>query len=230
MGNVGKLAGKWKVGLAAAFGLMISIMVASHAFAGSSTLSIDQVTARSGESKQARLEATDAGAPGLGAWQIEVDYDANVLTPTTCTAGLGGICNMNFAPGTVAIVGASANGLRGTVTLATLGFHCDREGASALAITAVEFSDATTGAPQPIAVNVQHGSVHCLAPEPPPSNLQGDANCDGLVNSIDALIVLQYVARLRSSVPCPDLADFNHDGHITAVDAALILQRDARLI
>ncbi len=230
VGKVGKLTGRWKIGLAAAFGLIISIVVASHAFAGTSRLSIDQITALSGENKQARLEATDVGAPGLGAWQIEVDYDADILTPTTCTPGSGGVCNMHFAPGTVAIVGASATGLRGTLTLGTLGFHCDREGATALAITAVEFADATDGAPQPIAVNIEHGGVHCLAPEPPPSNLQGDANCDGLVNSIDALIVLQYVARLRSSVPCPDLADFNRDGRITSVDAALILQRDAGLI
>jgi hypothetical protein len=130
----------------------------------------------------------------------------------------------------VRVVGASANGLRGTQSLATIRFRCDSEDATALALTAVEFADATTGAPQPIDVNVQHGSIHCLAPEPPPTGDTGDANCDGEVNSIDALIVLQYVAELRNSVPCPELADYDGNGRITSVDAALILQDDAGLI
>jgi hypothetical protein len=44
------------------------------------------------------------------------------------------------------------------------------------------------------------------------------------------LIVLQYVAGLRNTVPCPEAADVNNDGNIGAVDAALILQIDAGLI
>ena len=60
--------------------------------------------------------------------------------------------------------------------------------------------------------------------------LIGDVNCDGLVNSIDAALVLQLVAGLLDSLPCETAADVNGDGAINAIDAALILQFGAGLI
>jgi hypothetical protein len=193
-------------------------------------MTIGNVTLLPDEDAQMRLEASDVGAPGLGAWEIDIDYDNDVLTPVSCTAGPGGVCNVNFGPSTVRVVGADADGLRGDVVLGTITFRCDDEGASSLALTAVEFSDATTGAPQPINVSIDHGSINCLAPEPPQEELVGDANCDGVVNSVDALIVLQFVAGLRNSVPCRDLADVDNNGRLSSVDAALILQIHAGLI
>jgi hypothetical protein len=230
MGRVGKLATGGKAVFAGALGLIAALTLVSHAFAGSPTLNIGHVTMLPGENVQMHLQTTDVGSPGLGAWQIDIDYNPDIVTPLACTAGPASVCNVNYGPGTVRVVGAASNGRRGDVTLSTVQFRCDHVGATALAITAMEFHDATSGAPQPINVNIEHGSINCLSPEPPQSTLNGDANCDGLVNSIDALIVLQYVAALRSSVPCPNLADYNHDGRISAVDAALILQRDAGLI
>ena len=230
MGRVGKRGAGWKALFAVTIGLAAAGIMAAHAFAGGGTLTIGHVTLLPGDEAQMQLKATNIGAPGLGAWQIDIDYDADVVTPTSCTAGPSSVCNTSYASGSVRVVGANATGIQGNITLATLRFRCNVEGATALALTAIEFADPTMGAPQPLDIGVQHGSVNCLAPEPPPSDLNGDANCDGVVNSIDALIVLQFVARLRSSVPCPNLADYNHDGRITAVDAALILQRDAGLI
>ncbi len=230
MGRVGKLAAGWKALFAATIGLSATVIIAAHAFAGGSSLTVGNITLLSGDAAQMRLEVSDVGSPGLGAWIVDIDYDADVVTPISCTAGPGSVCNANYAPGTVRIVGADAEGMEGDVTLGTVRFRCDDDGSSALALTALEIADSTTGAPQPIDVAVTHGSISCLSPEPPSSDLDGDANCDGVVNSIDALIVLQYVARLRSSVPCPELADYNHDGRITSIDAALILQRDAGLI
>lgn len=60
--------------------------------------------------------------------------------------------------------------------------------------------------------------------------LIGDVNCDGLANSIDSALVLQYGAGVLRSLPCQRNADVNHDGSINAVDAALILQREAGLV
>ena len=230
MARVGKLSIGWKAVFAGALGLIAAVTLVSHAFAGAPTLTIGHVTLLPGDNTQMHLQTTDVGSPGLGAWQIDIDYDPGIVTPLACTAGPGSVCNANFAPGTVRVAGAASTGMRGDVTLSTVQFRCDQVGATALALTALEFHDATTGAPQPINVNIEHGSINCLSPQPPPAQLNGDANCDGLVNSIDALIVLQYVAALRSTVPCPNLADYNHDGRISAVDAALILQRDAGLI
>lgn len=55
----------------------------------------------------------------------------------------------------------------------------------------------------------------------------GDADCDGEVNSIDALLVLQLHAGLTPTLPCPGAGDVNGDGRVDSVDAALILQLDA---
>jgi hypothetical protein len=51
-----------------------------------------------------------------------------------------------------------------------------------------------------------------------------------VVDSIDALLVLQLVAALVSELPCGEVADVNGDGLITALDALLILQLQADLI
>lgn len=57
----------------------------------------------------------------------------------------------------------------------------------------------------------------------------GDPNCDGQVNAIDALLVLQHDAGMAE---LPDdyawnMADVNNDCYVTAVDALLILQYDS---
>ena len=62
------------------------------------------------------------------------------------------------------------------------------------------------------------------------SGLPGDANCDGTADSLDAALVLQYVAGLLYELPCQDLADADGDRVVTSVDAALILQYESGLI
>jgi hypothetical protein len=58
----------------------------------------------------------------------------------------------------------------------------------------------------------------------------GDANCSGPADAIDAAIVLQVSAGLIASVACPDAADVNGDGQINSLDAVLILQFSAGLL
>jgi hypothetical protein len=55
-------------------------------------------------------------------------------------------------------------------------------------------------------------------------------NDDGVVNSVDALLVLQYDAELIASLPNLPSGDANGNGRVNSVDAALILQFDAGLI
>jgi len=66
-------------------------------------------------------------------------------------------------------------------------------------------------------------------PTPVPGD-PGDVNCDGLVTSIDALLILQYIAGLSGQPPCLGAADVDLDGDIDAIDATLILQYVAGLI
>ena len=59
---------------------------------------------------------------------------------------------------------------------------------------------------------------------------QGDADCNGEVNAIDAALVLQLVAGVVESLSCQANADVNGDGNVDAIDAALILQFTAGLV
>ena len=58
----------------------------------------------------------------------------------------------------------------------------------------------------------------------------GDANCNGVINSIDATLILQFDAGLVDSLQCPGFADVNWDHHVNAVDATIILQIGAGLL
>ncbi len=58
----------------------------------------------------------------------------------------------------------------------------------------------------------------------------GDANCDGNVNVLDAVLMLQFGAALVTSLPCEAAADVNGDDRIDALDSALVLQFSAGLI
>jgi hypothetical protein len=55
----------------------------------------------------------------------------------------------------------------------------------------------------------------------------GDVNDDGVINAVDAALVLQYAAQLADSLPNLPSADVNEDGSVNSVDAALILQYGA---
>ena len=66
-------------------------------------------------------------------------------------------------------------------------------------------------------------------PTPTPV-LAGDANCDGIVNALDAALILQFTAALVGSLPCFTAADANGDGTTNALDATLVLQFSAGLL
>ncbi len=66
--------------------------------------------------------------------------------------------------------------------------------------------------------------------EAPAEAKAGDVNADGNVTAVDARIVLQTVAGLRTLTEAETkVADMNEDGSITAVDARIILQMVAGL-
>jgi hypothetical protein len=58
----------------------------------------------------------------------------------------------------------------------------------------------------------------------------GDADCNGMVTSIDASLVLQLHAGLIDVIGCQLLGDVYEDGVLDALDALLILQHVAGLI
>lgn len=62
------------------------------------------------------------------------------------------------------------------------------------------------------------------SPTPIPEFARGDANCDGTVDSADALFVLRYVAGIDESKCLAATAEVNCDGIITIADAVEILR------
>ena len=96
--------------------------------------------------------SVDAGASGLGAWTVDVAYDPAALKVTGCTAADGGICNPDYAPEVIRITGASASGLVGTHTLASIGFErLGHGGASPLMLTPITLTNPAGEPEQPLA-------------------------------------------------------------------------------
>src|SRR3989344_7575560 len=58
----------------------------------------------------------------------------------------------------------------------------------------------------------------------------GDVDCNGNINSVDALQVLRKVAGLIDNLPCEESADVDGNNSINAVDALHILRFTAGLI
>ena len=136
-------------------------LAASSAFADSPAVGVGSGSAGVQERATVELQATGIGAPGLGAWSIDIEYDAAVVTAVSCTAVQGGVCNAEYRGNVVRIAGANVNGLEGDTLLATVTFECKKGGSSALEVQLPDVHDATIGEPQPIDAAAQDGSISC---------------------------------------------------------------------
>lgn len=220
------MSGRNQLGMvlkAAALAALIfaGLVLVNTASAQGETVSIGRTTVMPGGEGDVDLIAHDIVAPGLGAWTIDIIYDASVVTPLACGQQAGGYCNVHYAPNLVRVTGAKAEGLLGDIQLASITFRCERTGATALSLSLQAFHDGTDGEPMLINAETVEGAVYCNSQAAPP--LLGDVNCDGRVNSIDAALVLQYTARLVTTLPCLSNGDMNGDGVVNSIDAFLIL-------
>lgn len=124
------------------------------------TVSIDSLGQAIGESGSVTLSARNMSIPPLGAWQIDIEYDPAILSPSDCESPVSGvICNLTYEPNKVRIVGVDINGLQGaTIALATLDFACLTSGASDIIPRVERFAD-TNGFEIPRLV--QPGVIDC---------------------------------------------------------------------
>lgn len=74
------------------------------------------------------------------------------------------------------------------------------------------------------------GGKVAATPTPVPDTVAGDVDCDGVVDAIDAALILQFEAGLLATLSCAAAADVNGDGAVDAIDAALVLRFEAGLI
>jgi hypothetical protein len=125
------------------------------------TIQMGAATAQLGAEAKADLKALAVGAPGLGAWTIEVAYDPTVVSVTGCTGTETSACNTHKDDHTIRLAGANGVGLQGDATLMTLTFQCKAAGTSPLKVTVEVFADATIGDPLAINAPTQDGSFTC---------------------------------------------------------------------
>ncbi|MCH7699850.1 MAG: hypothetical protein IH865_12995 [Chloroflexi bacterium] len=138
--------------------------------AKSPTVSIGSFTATVAVQGAVPLRALDIGAPGLGGWTIDINYDPSVVSAVDCVPQYDAVCNESFDLHTIRLTGTTSIGtpLRGEITLAALTFSCDTAGSTTLALDLQVFIDDTVGAPQPIDAATEEGSITCQLAEPTP--------------------------------------------------------------
>jgi hypothetical protein len=186
-----------------------------------------------GQSGTVSLEALGMPSPGLGAFSIDISYDPAVVDPVDCNANPEGdldlgFCNFDFErddvnPDTIRVGGFRASeGATGDLSLADITFRgVGSSGSqSLLALSVVEFADTSQ---QPIPATTEDGTITI--------GVQGDANGNGSVTMVDAMLIAQCVVGL---IDCGSIdqamADVNCSGTVTMVDAMLVAQYVVGLI
>ena len=106
------------------------------------------------------VEAERVAQPGVGAWMLDISYDASVVSFLGCEV-LDELseCSGESA-GTVHVRGASAEGLQPRTVLAELEFRCDQPGATDLRTEVKNWSVASIGFIERL-VDVEEGRVLC---------------------------------------------------------------------
>jgi hypothetical protein len=134
-----------------------------------------------------------------------------------------------------------ANPGRIPVRIAGIGFfdlvgHAKSEAPNGIEIhpvLGIAFNPATrTPTPTVSATNTATDTPTTMPPETPIT--VGDVSCDGQVNSVDALFILQFDVGLRGGGGCPlalnalseSACDVNGDGFCNSIDALRVLQCD----
>ena len=127
------------------------------------SVGIESLSVTIGQSGSVTISADEVSVPPLGAWQLDILYDAQILTVVSCTPSSEmQACNIMGAPGVVRLAGAQATGFTGeSVELAILTFSCDSLGESDLTVVVGNFAD-TNGFEMPHTVT--NGQAACTLP------------------------------------------------------------------
>ena len=202
-------------------------------YVGETTVRIGSGSVAPGGQLTVPLEALDVPSPGLGAFIIDISYDPSVVDPVDCNANPEGdldlgFCNFDFErddvnPDTIRVGGFRASeGATGDLSLADITFRGvgSTGSQSPLTLTIVEFADTSQ---QPIPATTEDGTITV--------GVQGDANGNGSVTMVDAMLIAQCVVGL---IDCggidQNMADVNCSGSVSMVDAMLVAQKVVGLI
>lgn len=167
--------------------------------------------------------AGDSGGETFGAWSFDLAFDAAVVSAVDCSSAVG-LCSVESGEAAVRVAGISLSGLSGEVEFATVSFELVGEpgSESVLALRLRELANALMEDIAPV-TEVTDGMVTVIQEPGPPVAVKGDADCDGGVDAVDGLMVLNSVVG-NGGADCAEAADVNCDGGLSAVDALLILR------
>jgi hypothetical protein len=152
--------------LALAAAALATVGLATVAFGAVDSLGIESATVAPGGEVSVNVTAAATG-DGVGAWNVDIEYDDSLVSLTGCTSATG-ICNPAFGENVARLVGASAGGLSGSVVLGTLTFTAgDEEGVADLAVTVNQLTDPTG---EDLSVSPDDGTItiEVATPEPTP--------------------------------------------------------------
>jgi hypothetical protein len=126
------------------------------------TIQIGSGEAAVGQEATVLLEGLGVTEPGLGAWTINVAFDAVIVSILSCDTGdTVAACNLAYEPGKMRLAGATGEGFPGDTTLATVRFRCASAGTTPLTLEIATLADGTIGDPQNIDATVQNGEITC---------------------------------------------------------------------
>lgn len=203
----------------------------------------------------------DASAKAVAAGTVHLRYELNGSQLIRCTAAANGLCNvsdelikMNFV---------DAEGLTGTYTIAELSFDSDDVRITGLSVVTMvdgllhevpyntsinkqeTFTQKSTEIFLPLIEDSSKDSLvsnksteqqnAVVAAAQLQALLFGDVTCDGRMDVVDALAIMQHVVDLRlPAYTCPldspntmlnvEQADVNNSGAVDAVDALWVMQ------
>ena len=144
---------------------LVTGVPAGLVFGQERSVEIGSLSLAVGDGGSVELTAHNSADP-LGAWDIEIAYDPDIVSVLDCTVPAEGICNAEATESTIRVTGATASGFVGEVTLATITFRCESEGETSLALMLIVFGEAIGFPPEP---ESHDGNVVCTAPEPTPT-------------------------------------------------------------
>lgn len=175
-------------------------------------ITVETAYGRSGQEVEVRVYL--ANNPGADSVSFTLSYDTSKLTFVSAQNG-GLFGDMAVSGNTFTLTNGSSVSANGT--LATVKFNVTSGLESGVNVPVTITLHSMSNGGSPVSHEIVSGTVII-------NNLViGDVNNDGIVNTRDAVVLLQYLADMDVEIN-EDAADINRNGNITTQDAVYILK------
>ena len=180
---------KWPRARAVGFGVVALVLALGSAILATAglvssqqgpTVSIEDGEVPTGGTEVTRLSALNVSSPALCGFTIDVAYDRPVKVATDCDADPednfnAALCNVDYASGTVRVVGASVEGVTGNIPLVDITWCAVGSAGHStdLDVQIVSFKDCQTP-PVEIATVADQDGVNIIVAGAPPVDTDSD--------------------------------------------------------